>query len=105
MWFSVFGDTALYMIMIEGYTALIEQVVLDHAIALFKLFERLPFSSVVSFITVLLIALFFVTSSDSGSLVIDLLASGGAVITPVWQRVFWSSMAGLVLVALVLAHA
>lgn len=104
MWFSVFGDTALYMIMIEGYTALIEQVELDHAIALFKLFERLPFSSVVSFITVLLIALFFVTSSDSGSLVIDSLASGGAAHTPVWQRVFWASMAGLVAIALLLAN-
>ena len=103
MWFSVFGDTALHMIMVDGYTALIEQVELDHAIALFKLFERLPFSSFISFITVLLIALFFVTSSDSGSLVIDSLASGGATNTPVWQRVFWASISGLVAIALLLA--
>src|SRR5690625_896831 len=104
MWFSVFGDTALYMIMVEGYTNLIEQVELDHAIALFKLFERLPFSSIISFIAVLLIVLFFVTSSDSGSLVIDSIASGGAVQTPVWQRVFWASTSGLVAIALLLAN-
>jgi len=104
VWFSVFGDTALHMIMVDGYTDLIEQVELDHAIALFKFFEQLPFTSVISFISVALIALFFVTSSDSGSLVIDSLASGGAAHTPVWQRVFWASMSGLVAIALLLAN-
>lgn len=103
LWFSVFGDTALHMIMVEGYTALIEEVQADHAIALFKLFERLPLASIVSFVTVMLIGLFFVTSSDSGSLVIDSLASGGAAYTPVWQRVFWASMSGVVAIALLLA--
>ena len=103
LWFSVFGDTALHMIMVEGYTALIEEVQADHAIALFKLFERLPLASIVSFMTVMLIGLFFVTSSDSGSLVIDSLASGGAAYTPVWQRVFWACMSGLVAIALLLA--
>ncbi|MEZ2720127.1 BCCT family transporter [Paenalcaligenes hominis] len=103
LWFSVFGDTALHMIMVEGYTALIEEVQADHAIALFKLFERLPLASIVSFVTVMLIALFFVTSSDSGSLVIDSLASGGAAYTPVWQRVFWASMSGIIAIALLLA--
>lgn len=104
VWFSVFGDTALYMIIVDGYTSLIEQVEQDHAIALFKFFEQLPFSSIISFISVLLIALFFVTSSDSGSLVIDSLASGGATQTPVWQRVFWASISGLVAIALLLAN-
>ena len=104
VWFSVFGDTALHMIMVDGYTDLIEQVELDHAIALFKFFEQLPFTSVISFISVALIALFFVTSSDSGSLVIDSLASGGAAHTPVWQRVFWASISGLVAIALLLAN-
>src|SRR5690625_41051 len=71
VWFSVFGDTALHMIIIDGYSSLIDHVEQDHAIALFKFFEQLPFTSVISFISVLLIALFFVTSSDSGSLVIE----------------------------------
>lgn len=103
MWFSIFGDTALHMIMHEGYTALITEVQNDTAIALFKLFEQLPWTSFVSFITVILIMTFFVTSSDSGSLVIDSLASGGVSKTPVWQRVFWASIEGIVAAALLLA--
>lgn len=103
MWFSVFGDTALHFIMVEGYTALIDEVQNDNAIALFKLLERLPFSSVVSFLTVCLIITFFVTSSDSGSLVIDSLASGGATHTPVWQRTFWVTLEGVIAAVLLLA--
>ncbi len=103
IWFSIFGDTALNMIMNQGYTALITEVQNDTAIALFKLYERLPLTSIVSFITVILIMTFFVTSSDSGSLVIDSLASGGASNTPVWQRVFWATLEGLVAAALLIA--
>jgi choline/glycine/proline betaine transport protein len=103
LWFSVFGDTALHLIMVEGYTQLIQEVQDDHAIALFKLFERLPLTSIVSFVTVILIITFFVTSSDSGSLVIDSLASGGAMHTPAWQRVFWATTEGVVASVLLLA--
>ncbi|TVT68840.1 MAG: BCCT family transporter [Pseudomonas sp.] len=103
LWFSVFGDTALHMIMAEGYTSLISDVQADNAIALFKLFELLPMTSIASFLAVVLIITFFVTSSDSGSLVIDSLAAGGALHTPVWQRVFWASIEGVVASALLLA--
>ncbi|MCQ2028010.1 BCCT family transporter [Stutzerimonas zhaodongensis] len=103
LWFSVFGDTALHLIMVEGYTSLISDVQADNAIALFKLFELLPMTSIASFLAVVLIITFFVTSSDSGSLVIDSLAAGGALRTPVWQRVFWASIEGLVAGALLLA--
>lgn len=103
LWFSVFGDTALYEIMNEGYTSLIAEVQDNQAIALFKLYEILPLTSVMSLITVLLIITFFVTSSDSGSLVIDSLASGGSMHTPVWQRVFWASAEGAVAATLLLA--
>ncbi|EQM81295.1 BCCT family transporter [Stutzerimonas stutzeri] len=103
LWFSVFGDTALHLIMVEGYTSLITDVQADNAIALFKLFELLPMSAIASFLAVVLIITFFVTSSDSGSLVIDSLAAGGASRTPVWQRVFWASAEGLVAAALLLA--
>ncbi|KTG24551.1 choline transporter [Idiomarina sp. WRN-38] len=101
-WFAVFGDTALNMIMNEGYTALISEVQDNQAIALFKLYEELPLTSIVSFVTVLLIITFFVTSSDSGSLVIDSLASGGME-TPVWQRIFWASSEGVVAAVLLVA--
>ena len=103
LWFSVFGDTALHLIMVEGYTSLIADVQADNAIALFKLFELLPMTSIASFLAVVLIVTFFVTSSDSGSLVIDSLAAGGAIHTPVWQRVFWATTEGVVAAALLLA--
>ncbi len=102
-WFSVFGDTALHLIMVEGYTTLIDEVQADHAVALFQLFDRLPFSMLISIATVVLIITFFVTSSDSGSLVVDSLASGGVMNTPTWQRVFWASMEGVVASVLLLA--
>lgn len=103
LWFSVFGDTALHMIMTDGYQHIIQEVQDNNAIALFKLFERLPMTSIISFITVILIITFFVTSSDSGSLVIDSLASGGVQETPAWQRTFWVVTEGLVASVLLLA--
>ncbi|WP_113907942.1 BCCT family transporter [Aliidiomarina celeris] len=107
-WFSVFGDTALNLIMNEGKSMLIDDVQADQAIALFKMYEYLfvdmPFlGSVMSFVTVILIMTFFVTSSDSGSLVIDSLASGGVSETPAWQRVFWASAEGVIAAVLLLA--
>lgn len=100
LWFSVFGDTALNLIMNEGLTTLIGDVQNDQAVALFKLLDELPGAFLISVLTVLLIITFFVTSSDSGSLVIDALASGGVVNTPVWQRVFWAVLEGVLASAL-----
>ncbi|MFY8326294.1 BCCT family transporter [Pseudoalteromonas sp. ZZD1] len=103
LWFSVFGDTALNLIMNEGFDTLIADVQANHAVALFQLFEALPWSFFISLLTVILIITFFVTSSDSGSLVIDSLASGGSLDTPAWQRVFWAVLEGTVASVLLLA--
>ena len=102
-WFAVFGDTALHMIMVDGYTSLIGDVQDNQAIALFKLLENLPFTEFVSSLTILLIITFFVTSSDSGSLVIDSLAAGGRSDTPWWQRSFWVVTEGAVAAVLLIA--
>jgi choline/glycine/proline betaine transport protein len=102
-WFSVFGDTALHLIMQEGYHGFIQAVQDNNAIALFQLFEHLPLSGIVSTLAVILIITFFVTSADSGALVLDSLASGGSPNTPVWQRVFWASLLGTVASVLLLA--
>lgn len=103
LWFSVFGDTALHLILVEGYQSLVQDVQQDKAIALFKLYEHLPLTSLLSFLSVILIITFFVTSADSGSLVIDSLTSGGVTDTPIWQRVFWTTTQGLIASALLLA--
>ncbi|WP_367103424.1 BCCT family transporter [uncultured Psychrobacter sp.] len=102
-WFAVFGDTALNMIMVQGYESLISEVQDNQAIALFKLLENLPLTQIVSALAVVLIITFFITSSDSGSLVIDSLAAGGRSDTPAWQRTFWVVILGIVASVLLLA--
>ncbi len=64
--------------------------------------DALPLTQVTSFIGIVLVVVFFVTSSDSGSLVIDVIASGGKVDAPTPQRVFWCTLEGLVAIALIL---
>ena len=68
----------------------------DMPTALFVLLEQLPWTTMVSMIAILLIVTFFVTSSDSGSLVIDSITSGGNKNAAVWQRVFWAVSQGIV---------
>lgn len=72
-------------------------------VALFMLLQQLPLSMMTATIAVALVVIFFVTSSDSGSLVIDTITSGGATAPPVWQRIFWAITAGLVAAVLLVA--
>lgn len=103
LWMTVFGNTAIDSIMNGEATELVTAVNQDVSLALFKFLEQFPFSSVLSFIGILMVVIFFVTSSDSGSMVVDMLGSGGSDKTPIWQRVFWASMEGVVAIALLLA--
>jgi BCCT family betaine/carnitine transporter len=64
--------------------------------------EGLPYTGIVSTISIFLIAIFFVTSADSGSLVMDIITAGGKMNSPVAQRVFWCLLAGMVAIALML---
>ena len=103
MWMTFFGNTALHMIMVQGITELADAVAADTSVALFQFFEQLPFSTLMALIATLLIITFFVTSSDSGSLVVDILASGGRDDSPSWQRVFWAIIEGVVAATLLVA--
>jgi choline/glycine/proline betaine transport protein len=103
LWMTVFGDTAIHFILVEHLQSLAETVDQDSSLALFAFLEQLPFSGLVSLIAVAMVVVFFVTSADSGALVVDLLASGGQDRTPVWQRIFWSALMGVVAIALLLA--
>ncbi len=99
VWMSTFGGTALEQLLTDGYRGVADSV---PELALFKMLEGLPFTNVVSALSILLIALFFVTSADSGSLVIDTITAGGKMDAPVRQRVFWCLLTGLLAVALLL---
>lgn len=102
-WMTVFGNSAIDMILNQGMTGLADMVSADSSVALFYFLEYFPFSSLLSFVAVTMVMLFFVTSADSGSMVIDMLASGGNINTPVWQRIFWASSIGIVAIALLLS--
>ena len=103
LWMTVFGNTAIYEISAKGGQYLADAVSEDVSVALFVFFEHMPFSSILSVLAVMLIITFFVSSSDSGSFVIDTLTSGGAEHPPVWQRIFWASLEGVVAATLLAA--
>ncbi len=103
LWMTFFGDTAIHMVMVQGISELADAVEADTSVALFQFFEHLPFSGIASLAATLLVITFFVTLSDSGSLVVDMLTSGGEGDSPTWQRIFWAVVEGVVAAALLLA--
>ncbi|GAA0347617.1 choline BCCT transporter BetT [Morganella psychrotolerans] len=103
LWMTFFGNTAIDLIKNQGATELATVVKEDVSLALFQFLEYFPFSSVLSFFAMLMVIVFFVTSADSGAMVVDTLASGGDSHTPVWQRIFWAGLMGVVAITLLLA--
>ena len=101
LWFSVFGGAALHL-QLNGLRDVATAVNDNVATALFDMLEAFPLTGLVSFVGVLLLITFFVTSSDSGSLVVDHLTSGGKLDSPKPQRVFWALMEGLVAIVLLI---
>ncbi len=99
IWMSTFGGTALHQLLTDGYRGVADSV---PELAMFKMLEGLPFTEVVSAVALVLIAIFFVTSADSGALVVDTITAGGKMDAPVQQRVFWCVLVGLVAIVLLL---
>lgn len=104
LWLAVFGNTAFSVDAATG-GELSARVAEDPAIALFGLLGELPLTAVMTVLVILLVATYFVTSSDAASLVIDLLTSGGNTDSPKIQRVFWAALEGAVAGVLLLAGA
>ncbi|MFP4043404.1 MAG: BCCT family transporter [Rhodosalinus sp.] len=103
LWMAVFGGSAISdMIANPETSAVTANVITEYndSVALFAMLEGLPLASITSTIGIILVIVFFVTSSDSGSLVIDTITAGGKVDAPVTQRVFWCTFEGLVAIAL-----
>lgn len=100
VWMSAFGGTALEQIQ-NGIGALAANGLTDVPLAMFQMFENLPLTGIISFVGIVLVLVFFVTSSDSGSLVIDSITAGGKTDAPTAQRVFWVVMEGAIAAALI----
>lgn len=99
LWMTVFGNTAFSFIL-AGDDSIVRAVQSNISTALFEFLQMLPLTSVLSVLAVVLVAFFFITSSDSGSLVVDNITSGGSQRTPVLQRIFWSFMQGFIAIVL-----
>ncbi|EKO3572594.1 BCCT family transporter [Vibrio metschnikovii] len=98
-WMTAFGGTAISQYANDGYQAVMGA---DLPVKLFAMLDAMPLASITSVIGIILVVVFFITSSDSGSLVIDTIAAGGKVNAPTPQRIFWCTFEGLVAIALML---
>jgi BCCT family betaine/carnitine transporter len=100
-WMAVFGGTAISQLVNDGYTG-VEQTITNWTpeLSLFAMLELLPLTTLTSLVGIVLVLVFFVTSSDSGSLVVDTICAGGKIDAPMVQRVFWCSFEGLIAIAL-----
>lgn len=99
LWMTAFGGTAINQLLVDGFTGAQEAGL---ELKLFSMLGEMPLTGITSFIGIVLVVVFFITSSDSGSLVIDTITAGGKVNAPVPQRVFWASIEGVIAIALLL---
>lgn len=102
LWMTAFGNGAIWIDTHVAQGALAQTAGNVDAL-LFRFFEYLPLAKTVSWLAILLIAMFFVTSADSGAYVVDAIASRGHPRSPVWQRLFWAAVLGVTAIALMLA--
>ncbi|AKO95781.1 MAG: BCCT family transporter [Marinovum algicola] len=105
LWMAVFGGAAIEQVIADPAGSAVKAQVIDSynpPLSLFAMLEGLPFAAITSTIGIILVIVFFVTSSDSGSLVIDTITAGGKVDAPMPQRVFWCTFEGLVAIALLI---
>lgn len=94
VWMAAFGGNAIEQV--QNGVGQLANGISEVPLAMFQMLENLPLASITSVLAIVLVLVFFITSSDSGSLVIDSITSGGKTDNPVTQRVFWATIQGLV---------
>ncbi|MFS4437637.1 BCCT family transporter [Paracoccaceae bacterium GXU_MW_L88] len=99
IWMTVFGGTAINQIVNDGYTAVADA---STELRLFEMLAALPLAQLTSGIGIILVLVFFITSSDSGSLVIDTITAGGKTDAPLPQQVFWCIFEGVIAIVLLM---
>jgi choline/glycine/proline betaine transport protein len=101
LWLTVFGDTAMYL-ELWGKGGISKAVTDDVSTAIYAVLRQLPFFSISAIMMTVVVATFFITSSDSASYVVDILTAGGNPHPPVWTRIFWALAEGMVAIVLLL---
>jgi BCCT family betaine/carnitine transporter len=99
LWMTALGGTAINQVVDKGITS-VQDAALE--LQLFEMLSQMPLTMITSFVGIVLVVVFFITSSDSGSLVIDSITSGGKVDAPTSQRIFWVLIEGALAIALLL---
>ncbi|WP_350587214.1 BCCT family transporter [Pseudoalteromonas sp. 3-MNA-CIBAN-0064] len=99
LWMSIYGGIAIDQV-VNNVGELGTNGLTEVPLAMFQMFDALPLSNILSFVAIILVLVFFITSSDSGSLVIDSITAGGKIDAPVPQRIFWAVTQGAVAAAL-----
>ncbi|WP_343252130.1 BCCT family transporter [Glutamicibacter sp. BW80] len=102
LWFSVMGGSGIFR-QFFGAGDMVQDGAVSAEGSLFQILGDLPLGSILSVVAIILVAIFFITSSDSGSLVVDMLASGGHPNPPTWSRVLWAVLEGVLAAALLMA--
>ena len=103
LWMTTFGGSAIEQYISTGYDGVVDAVRNNQIeMSLFRFLEQIPFTGFFSAVAIILIIIFFVTSMDSGSLVIDTITAGGKIDAPLAQRAFWCCFEGLIAIALLL---
>ena len=103
LWMTVFGNSAIDIILGQGVEELGAAVREDESVALFKFLEQFPMASFLSGLATIMVLVFFVTSADSGAMVLNMLSSNGRDDTPLWRRIFWMAMIGVTAMVLLVA--
>lgn len=93
VWMTAFGGGGIGQVV--GQVGELADGISDSSLALFQMLDNMPFTAITSFLGITTVLVFFITSSDSGSLVIDSITSGGKTDAPTSQRVFWVIIEGV----------
>lgn len=103
LWMTVFGNSAISLILDQGMVDLASAVQQDESVALFKFLESFPFSEALSMLAIAMVMVFFITSADSGAMILNMLSSNGRDDTPLPRRIYWMAIIGASALVLLLA--
>lgn len=95
-WMSVFGGVAIKQIIDKVGQLGLDQGITDVSLSLFYMLDAYPIGDILSIVAIVLIIVFFVTTLDSGSIVIDSMTAGGKLEVPIKQKVVWAVISGAI---------
>lgn len=102
LWMTVFGNSAIYIDQHTAHGAL-SSLVSQPDVLLFRFLEEFPLAKPLSVLAVLMISVFFITSADSGILVMNSIASGNKHKSPKWQNAFWGGLLAVIAISMLYA--